>query len=50
MHGSVPTFGGPELPCHRHSQGNDTGGASVAIPAVQGLPEGLFEDDVDRSA
>jgi len=41
LYGSCPAVDGAKLPCYRHPQGNDSGGASLTLPAVQGLPEGL---------
>jgi hypothetical protein len=42
LHGSGSVVDRAKFPCHRHPQRNDPGGAIVKVPAVQGLPEGIY--------
>ena len=40
LHGPGPTPHRAELPRHRHPPRHEPGGEAVALPAVQGFPEG----------
>lgn len=42
MHGIGTVVDGAEFPCHWNSQGYDSGGTFVQIPAVQRFPKGII--------